>query len=55
MYTGYMALMTELVNTRPSFFKEALQKHFWIDTVVEEYESIVKNSVWEVVVRPVDK
>jgi len=54
-YTSYMALITKLVDTDPSFFEEAIEKPIWVDAMVEEYKSIVKNSVWEVVPRPTDK
>lgn len=45
-YIGYMTLMTELVENEPSSFEEAVEKHVWVDVMVEEYESIVKNSVF---------
>ena len=32
-----------------------MQKPTLVDAMVEEYESIVKNSAWEIVPRPVDK
>ena len=54
-YTIYMALMNELVETESSSFEEAVQKPVWDDAMVEEYESIVKKNVWEVVPRPTDK
>jgi hypothetical protein len=54
-YTGYMALMGECVVTEPSSFKEAVQQPVWVDAMVEEYDSIVRNSVWDVVPRPEDK
>jgi hypothetical protein len=41
--------------TEPSYFQEAVQDRTWVDSMVEEYDSIVKNSVWEIVPRPVDK
>ena len=50
-----MALMTKLEDTKPSSFEEAVEKHVWVDAMVEEYKSIVKNNVWEVVPRPTDK
>jgi len=53
-YTGYMDLMTELVETEPSSFEEAVEKPVWVDAMVEKYESIMKNSVWEVVPRLAD-
>jgi hypothetical protein len=32
-----------------------MQDPTWVDAMVEEYDSIVKNSVWEIVPRPIDK
>ena len=54
-YTGYMALMTELVEIEPSSFEEVVEKPVWVDEMVEEYDSIAKNSVWEMVPRLADK
>jgi len=50
-----MALMTELIESGPSTFEEAVEKPVWVDPILEEYESIVKISVWEVVPRPANK
>ena len=47
-YTGYMELMGACVVIEPSSFQEAVQKMFWVDVMVEEYDSIVQNSVWDV-------
>ena len=41
--------------TEPYSFQEAVQQPTWVDAMVEEYESIVKNSAREIVPRPVDK
>ena len=54
-YTGYMALVGECVETEPSSFEEAVQQPIWVDVMVEEYDSIVQNSVWDVVPRPENK
>ena len=32
-----------------------MQEPTWVDAMVEEYDSIVRNSAWEIVPRPVDK
>eukprot|EP00253_Pinus_taeda_P007953 PITA_07953 len=40
---------------KPSPFEETIEKLVWVDAMVEKYESIVKNNVWEVVPRPTDK
>ena len=50
-----MAIMTKVVETEPSSFEEVVEKPVWVDAMVEEYESILKNNVWEVVPRSVDK
>eukprot|EP00253_Pinus_taeda_P018283 PITA_18283 len=50
-YTRYMALARECVGTKPSSFEEVVQQPIWVDAMVEEYDSIVRNSVWYVVLR----
>ena len=50
-----MALMIDVVEIDPSSFKEVVEKPIWVDAMVEEYEYIVNNSVWEVVLRLADK
>jgi len=54
-YTGYMALMSKCVVIEPSSFEEAVEDPAWVDAMVEEYDSIVKNSAWEIVPRPEGK
>ena len=46
-----MALMTKLINSEPSRFGEAAQYDVWQEAMVEEYDSIMKNQVREVVPR----
>eukprot|EP00253_Pinus_taeda_P005840 PITA_05840 len=41
--------MSECVETETSSFEKAVQKPVWVDGMVEEYDSIVRNSVWDVV------
>ena len=55
MRLSYMALMTELINSKPSSFEEVAQHDVWLEAMVEEYDSIMKNQVWEVVPRPKGK
>ena len=52
---SYMALMTKLINYEPSSFEEAVQHDVRQKAMVEEYDSIMKNQVWEVVPRPESK
>ena len=39
----------------PSSFEEAVEDPAWVDAMVEEYDSIVRNSAWEIVPRPEGK
>ena len=50
-----MALMASLRDSEPSTFEEASQHHVWRDAMMEEYHSIMKNNVWEIVRRPEGK
>ena len=50
-----MALISKCLATEPSSFEEAVQEPTWVDAMVEEYDSIFKNSAWEIVPRPVGK
>ena len=50
-----MALMCNLVDKEPTCFEEAIKHKEWADEKVEEYQSIIKNDMWEVVPRPKDK
>ncbi len=49
-----MALVGECVESEPSSFEEVVQKPVWVDVMVEEYDSIIQNYVWDVVPRPQD-
>ena len=55
MFTRYMDLMRKCIVIEKSSFEEVVQKPIWVDTMVEEYDSVVKNSAWEVVPRPIGK
>ena len=41
--------------TKPSSLEEAMEDPAWVDAMVEEYDSIVRNSAWEIVPRLVGK
>ena len=55
MFTRYMALMRKCIVIEPSSFEEEMQKPIWVDSKVEEYESIIKKNAWEVIPRLVGK
>ena len=46
-----MALMREIVEIDPSYFEEEAQQPIWFDSMVEEYDTIIRNIAWEVVIR----
>ena len=54
-FSNYMALMCDLLEKEPMCFEEAIQKKEWADAMIEEYQSIIKNDVWEIVPRPKSK
>ena len=48
-------MLSESVEVQPSSFEEAVYQPVWVDAMVEEYDSIIRNSVLEVVPRPTNK
>jgi len=47
--------MSGCAETEPSSFEEEMQQLVWVHSMVEEYDSIVCNSVWDVVPTLADK
>ena len=47
--------MTQLIDAEPSSYENAARHKVWQEAMMEEYASIMKNDVWEVVPRPEDK
>jgi len=47
--------MNKIIEFEPSSFEEVVEKPILVDAMVEQYESIVNNSVYEVVPRLIDK
>jgi hypothetical protein len=54
-FSSYTALMCDLLEEEPTCFEEAIQRKEWTDAMTEEYQSIMKNEVWEIVPRPKNK
>eukprot|EP00253_Pinus_taeda_P014750 PITA_14750 len=50
-----MALVTSIVDSEPFSYEEAANQQVWREAMMEEYSSIMKNDVWEVVPRPEGK
>lgn len=47
--------MSNIIQAEPPTFDEVVKEHIWRDFMPEEYESIMKNDVWDVVPRPKGK
>jgi len=47
--------MSKLIEVEPSTFDQATHLEDWKKSMYEEYQSIMKNEVWEIVLRPSDK
>jgi hypothetical protein len=43
--------MSKNIDSEPSTYEEDTKKQVWKDSMMEEYWSIMKNDVWEVVPR----
>jgi hypothetical protein len=54
-FSSYTALMCNLLDEEPTCFEEAIQKKEWADAMTEEYRSIMKNEVREIVPRSKNK
>jgi hypothetical protein len=54
-FGGYVALMRNISDVEPSSFQEEDKLQVWKDSMLEEYRSIIKNNVWDIVPRPKDK
>jgi hypothetical protein len=54
-FCSYIAMVSSIQEFEPSTFEEASSRQVWRDAMMEEYNSIMKNDVWEVVPRPEGK
>eukprot|EP00253_Pinus_taeda_P014831 PITA_14831 len=50
-FCSYMAMVTSIVDSRPSSYEEVASQQVGKEAMMEEYSSIIKNDVWEVVPR----
>jgi hypothetical protein len=48
-FSSYVALMRNIIDSEPSTFEEVVENPEWKDAMMEEYQSIMKNDVWEVI------
>jgi hypothetical protein len=54
-FGGYVALMRRISDVEPYSFEEIDKLQLSKDSMLEEYRSIIKNNVWDIVPRPKDK
>ena len=50
-----MEFLSDIIDVEPTSYGEPAEKKEWKDSMVEEYQYIIKNDVWDVVPRPKDK
>lgn len=50
-YQAYVVAMGNMIQAKPSTFEEVVKEQVWKDAMVEEYESIMKKYVWDIVLR----
>jgi hypothetical protein len=54
-YFSYIALFCDIIEEESTNYEEAAKKKVWKYDMIEEYQSILKNDVWDVIPRPRDK
>ena len=47
--------MSHILDFEPSSYEEATSQQVWKDAMMDEYQSIMRNDVWEIVPRPEGK
>ena len=50
-----MDLLFDIIDAKHSSYTEVVEKKVWKDAMFEEYQSILKNDVWDIVPRPKGK
>jgi hypothetical protein len=51
IFSSYVSAMSHIIDIAPSCHGEVVGQQFWQDTMTEEYQSIMKNDVWDIVLR----
>jgi hypothetical protein len=54
-FSSYFSAMSHIIGSDPSSHGEAIGEQVWKDAMTEEYQSILKNDVWDIVPRPEGK
>ena len=48
-------MLWDVIEKEPSNYEEATEQKEWKDVMIEEYQSIMKSDVWDVIQRPEGK
>jgi hypothetical protein len=51
-FSSYVVLMSKIIDSKPSTYEEVAKQQVWKDAMMEDYQYIMKNDVWEVILRP---
>jgi hypothetical protein len=54
-FGSYLVVVTSITNSEPTTFAQAANQQVWREAMQEEYDSIMRNDVWEAVPRPKGK
>jgi hypothetical protein len=54
-FSSYVSAMSHIIDTEPSFHGEVAGQQVWNHAMTKEYQSIMKNVVWDIVLRPKGK
>jgi hypothetical protein len=54
-FSSYVSTMSHIIDTEPSYHGATTGQRVWQDAMTEEYQSIIKNNVWDIVPRPQGK
>jgi len=55
IFSSYLALLCGIIDQELGNYEEVAEKKVWQDAMVEEYQSLMKNDVWDIVPRPKGK
>jgi hypothetical protein len=47
--------MSDIIHSKPPCYEEETSHPVWRDAMMEEYQSIMNNDVWDIVLRPQGK
>jgi hypothetical protein len=54
-FLSCISAMSHIIDIGPSYHGEAASQQVWQDAMTKKYQSIMKNDVWDIVLRPEGK